>query len=189
MPRFSLTTSPPAPISPYVIPGDPHSGVLPRISTEPPGAYGDGDKKVQAYCFRMCLTQVPENRVPFTKPAVYDPKEYELLLRIFAAGWRETFEKFDAIPNAKTDTNNHGLRFNPLKACVVPRPIGWLTTMNPAGVVNLAPFSFFNLLSYDPPFVMFSAGRHEIDGGSKDTVVNVELKQFRTEYITIDRYK
>jgi len=96
------------PISPYVIPGDPKSGVLPRISTEPPGEYGDADGKVQAYCFRMCLTQVPANRVPFPKPAVYDPKEYELLVRIFAAGWRETFEKFDAIPNAKTDTNNHG---------------------------------------------------------------------------------
>ena len=96
------------PISPYVVPGDPKSGVLPRISTQPPGNYGDGDKKVQAYCFRMCLTKVEANRVPFPKPAGYDPKQYELLLRIFAAGWRETFDKFDPIPNAKTDTNNHG---------------------------------------------------------------------------------
>jgi hypothetical protein len=96
------------PISPYVVSGDPKSGVLPRVSTEPPGKYGEGDKKVQAYCFRMCLTQVPANRVPFPKPAGYDPKEYELLLRIFDAGWRETFDKFDPIPNAKTDTNNHG---------------------------------------------------------------------------------
>lgn len=96
------------PISPYVVPGDPASGVLPRISTEPPGEYGAGDKKVQAYCFRMCLTQVPENRVAFPKPPNYDPKEYELLVRIFDAGWRETFNKFDPIPNWKTDTNNHG---------------------------------------------------------------------------------
>ncbi|NWF83531.1 MAG: FAD-dependent oxidoreductase [Bryobacteraceae bacterium] len=96
------------PISPYAVPGDPKSGVLPRISTEHPGKYGEGDRKVQAYCYRMCLTQVPENRAPFPKPPKYDPKEYELLLRIFAAGWRETFHKFDAIPNAKTDTNNHG---------------------------------------------------------------------------------
>ena len=96
------------PISPYVIPGDPKSGVLPRISTEPPGVKGEGDKKVQAYCFRMCLTQVEANRVPFPKPAGYDPKEYELLVRIFDAGWRETFQKFDEIPNGKTDTNNHG---------------------------------------------------------------------------------
>jgi hypothetical protein len=96
------------PISPYVIPGDPKSGVLPRISTDSPGEYGEGDKKVQAYCFRMCLTKVAENRVTFPKPAGYDPKEYELLLRIFNAGWRETFDKFDPIPNGKTDTNNHG---------------------------------------------------------------------------------
>lgn len=73
----------------------------------------------------------------------------------------------------ETDKNDHGLRYNPLKACVVPRPIGWLTTMNAAGVVNLAPFSFFNVLSYDPPFVMFSAGRHEGDSGTKDSVANI----------------
>ena len=74
----------------------------------------------------------------------------------------------------ETDKNDHGLRYNPLKACVVPRPIGWLTTISAAGVVNLAPFSFFNLLSYDPPFLMFSAGTHEADGTRKDSVANVE---------------
>jgi flavin reductase (DIM6/NTAB) family NADH-FMN oxidoreductase RutF len=74
----------------------------------------------------------------------------------------------------ETDRGNHGLRYNPLKACVVPRPIGWLTTLGADGVVNLAPFSFFNLLSYDPPFVMFSAGTHEALGGKKDSVLNVE---------------
>lgn len=95
-------------ISPYRIPGDPSSGVLPRISTEPPGEYGSGDNKVQAYCFRVCLTDHPENRVPFPKPEGYDPSQYELLLRIYEAGWRETFHKFDPIPNRKTDTNNHG---------------------------------------------------------------------------------
>ncbi len=95
-------------ISPYWIPGDPKSGVLPRISTAPPGEYGAADKKLQAYCFRMCLTDHDPNRVPFPKPAGYDPKQYELLLRVFQAGWRETFQKFDRIPNHKTDTNNHG---------------------------------------------------------------------------------
>jgi hypothetical protein len=95
-------------ISPYVVPGDPSSGVLPRISKEPPGEYGQGDKRVQAYCFRMCLTDHPENRVPFPKPDGYDPRQYGLLLRVFEAGWRETFDKFDPIPNRKTDTNNHG---------------------------------------------------------------------------------
>ena len=95
-------------ISPYLIPGDATSGVLPRISTEPPGVYGEGDGRIQAYCFRMCLTDHPENRVPFPRPDGYDPAEYELLARIYAAGWRETFHKFDPIPNRKTDTNNHG---------------------------------------------------------------------------------
>ena len=95
-------------ISPYVVPGDPKSGVLPRVSAEPPGKYGEGDKRVQAYCFRMCLTNQADNRVPFAKPDGYDAKQYALLARVYAAGWRETFEKFDPIPNHKTDTNNHG---------------------------------------------------------------------------------
>jgi len=95
-------------ISPYVIPGDKSSGVLPLINPDHPGEVGAGDKKVQAYCFRMCLTNVPENRIPFTAPEGYDPKQYELLIRIYQAGWTETFAKFDPIPNRKTDTNNHG---------------------------------------------------------------------------------
>jgi hypothetical protein len=95
-------------ISPYRISGDPSSGVLPRISTEPPGAYGSGDKRVQAYCYRFCATTVPENRVPFPKPEGYDAGQYELLLRVFAAGWTDMFHKFDPVPNYKTDTNNHG---------------------------------------------------------------------------------
>ncbi len=95
-------------ISPYVIPGDPKSGVLPRVSTAPPGEYGSGDKRVQAYCYRYCVTDHPDNRVPFPKPEGYDPKQYELLVRIYEAGWGETFDKFDPVPNRKTDTNNHG---------------------------------------------------------------------------------
>jgi hypothetical protein len=95
-------------ISPYVVPGDPKSGVLPRVSTNSPGVYGEGDKKVQAYCYRYCVTDHAENRLPFPKPDGYDAGQYELLLRVFAAGWRETFEKFDPIPNHKTDSNNHG---------------------------------------------------------------------------------
>jgi hypothetical protein len=91
-----------------VIPGDPGSGLLPRISAEPPGVYGAGDRRVQAYCFRLCLTDHPDNRVPFAPPEGYDAGQYELLVRIFEAGWRETFDKFDPIPNRKTDTNNHG---------------------------------------------------------------------------------
>ncbi len=96
------------PISPYKIPGDPNSGVLARISTENPGVKGEGDHRVQAYCFRSCYTNDPSNRVPFPKPEGYDASQYELILRVFEAGWREFFDKFDPIPNHKTDTNNHG---------------------------------------------------------------------------------
>ncbi|HWQ91058.1 MAG TPA: FAD-dependent oxidoreductase [Clostridia bacterium] len=96
------------PISAYVVPGDPKSGVLPRVSTEPPGIRGEGDHRVQAYCFRMCLSDHPDNRIPFEKPEGYDPRQYELMARIYAAGWTETFDKFDPIPNRKTDSNNHG---------------------------------------------------------------------------------
>lgn len=95
-------------IDPYIVPGDPTSGVLPRISAAHPGEKHAGDDKIQAYCFRMCLTNDPANRIPFSRPDNYDPQQYELLVRIFDAGWQETFQKFDPIPNHKTDTNNHG---------------------------------------------------------------------------------
>ncbi|MFT7162255.1 MAG: hypothetical protein ACI9GZ_003444, partial [Bacteroidia bacterium] len=95
-------------ISPYKIPGEPSSGVLPLISTEDPGVKGEGDDKIQAYCFRLCMTNHPDNRVPFPKPANYDASRYELLVRTYEAGRRDHFEKFDPMPNKKTDTNNHG---------------------------------------------------------------------------------
>ncbi len=69
--------------------------------------------------------------------------------------------------------NDHGLPYNPLKACVLPRPIGWISTVDADGAVNLAPFSFFNMLSYNPPYVLFSSGMHP-DSAHKDTVLNIE---------------
>ncbi len=96
------------PISAYRTAGDPNSGVLPLISTEPPGEKFSGDDRVQAYCFRMCLTDAADNRVPFPRPDGYDADRYELLARVFDAGWGGTFNKFDPLPNRKTDTNNHG---------------------------------------------------------------------------------
>ncbi|HOW40930.1 MAG TPA: FAD-dependent oxidoreductase [Bacteroidales bacterium] len=95
-------------ISPYKVPGKPESGLLPRISSVPPGNRGDADKRLQAYCYRTCLTDHPDNRVKFYKPEGYDSTQYELLVRIYDAGWRGTFNKFDAIPNRKLDVNNHG---------------------------------------------------------------------------------
>lgn len=95
-------------IDPYVVPGDSSSGLLPRVSGEDPGKKGEGDHRIQAYCFRMCLSSHPDNRIPFARPDGYDSTQYQLLARVYAAGWDETFEKFDDIPNRKTDTNNHG---------------------------------------------------------------------------------
>lgn len=96
------------PISAYKIPGDRSSGLLPRISADAPGVRGEGDKRVQAYCYRWCATDHPDNRIPFPKPPGYDASQYELLGRVLEAGWRQTFHKFDLLPNRKTDTNNHG---------------------------------------------------------------------------------
>ena len=95
-------------ISPYKIKDDPSSGLLPYISAEPPGEFGAADKKIQAYCFRMCMTNHPENSVAFPKPDNYDASKYELLLREFNTGRNDWFSKFDVLPNKKTDTNNHG---------------------------------------------------------------------------------
>lgn len=97
-----------AKISPYNIPGDSSSGLLPRISSGQPGNKGEGDKRIQAYCYRLCLTDVKENAVPFTRPEGYDSSQYTLLVRLFESGWDELFHKFDPIPNRKTDVNNHG---------------------------------------------------------------------------------
>ena len=95
-------------IDPYKIPGKPESGLLYGISAEPIAPNCTGDNKIQAYCFRLCMSNHPENRMPFPKPENYNPENYELLGRVFDAGWREWFNKFDLIPNRKTDTNNHG---------------------------------------------------------------------------------
>ncbi len=98
----------PKPVSAYKVPGDASSGLLPFISSQPPGEKGSGDKRIQAYCFRLCLTDLPANRIPLARPEGYDSTQYELLVRVLNTGWNEVFNKFDPIPNHKTDVNNHG---------------------------------------------------------------------------------
>lgn len=105
-------------VSPYVKPGDPSSGLLPYVEPDTDEPDGTGDGRVQAYCFRMCLTDDPSNRIPFVKPEGYDPKNYELLLRNLEAIDPAIFVKKAAkfwefmpwinsrMPNRKTDTNN-----------------------------------------------------------------------------------
>jgi hypothetical protein len=93
-------------VDPYVKKGDKSSGILPGVHGDSPGEEGAGDHRVQAYNFRMCLTDRKENQIPFTKPEGYDPLRYELLLRNFEAG--ETWAPV-MMPNRKTDVNNnHG---------------------------------------------------------------------------------
>ncbi|MEX2174115.1 MAG: FAD-dependent oxidoreductase, partial [Pirellulaceae bacterium] len=95
------------PVDPYVKPGDKSSGLLPRVEAGPPGKDGAGDKRVQAYNYRLCATDRPENRRPWPKPADYDERQYEILLRNFEAGdlripWNPVL-----MPNRKTDANNN----------------------------------------------------------------------------------
>jgi len=98
-----------AKVDPYVVPGKPDSGLLPIIDPSGPGDEGAGDKRIQAYCYRMCLTSDPKNSLPIAKPEGYDEKDHELLLRFAETGkYHEPSRKYDPIPNLKTDTNNHG---------------------------------------------------------------------------------
>ena len=70
--------------------------------------------------------------------------------------------------------DGHGLSKNPFNSLVVPRPIGWISSVDKNGVVNLAPYSFFNATSYSPPTVMFSAGKGQVeDDGRKDSLRNI----------------
>lgn len=94
-------------VDPYRRPGDPSSGLLPGVHGGPPGEEGSGDRRVQAYNFRMCLTDIPENRIPFAKPDGYDEARYELLLRNFEAGETRTPWSLILMPNRKTDINNN----------------------------------------------------------------------------------
>jgi hypothetical protein len=94
-------------VDPYVRCGDRTSGLLPGIDPNGPGAEGAGDHRVQAYNFRLCATDVPENRRAWPKPAEYDPALYELLLRNFEAGDERVPWGPVPLPNHKTDSNNN----------------------------------------------------------------------------------
>lgn len=96
------------PVDPYVTPGDPKSGLVWGVHNQGPGEEGVGDRRVQAYCYRMCMSRVPQNSVPFTKPADYDESVYELLFRNYEAGDPRVPLHPAPAPNGKTDTNNNG---------------------------------------------------------------------------------
>lgn len=120
---FPFTPAPFPKISPYVVAGDPKSGLLPRVEPKPPAPKGSGDHRVQAYNFRICLADIPDNRVSIEKPASYNPLDYELLARHIAnmknvkpgprkhaaIGLRgnggDLGINFELVPNRKTDSN------------------------------------------------------------------------------------
>ncbi len=93
-------------IDPYVIKGDPASGILPGVNPNVGGNPGDGDKRLQAYCYRMCLTNHEPNRIMIQKPEGYDEKDYEILFRAIEVGQKDRFFKLSPIANYKTDSNN-----------------------------------------------------------------------------------
>ncbi|MFI9642131.1 FAD-dependent oxidoreductase [Micromonospora sp. NPDC051925] len=95
------------PVDPYVVPGSPASGLLPGVSADPVAPNGTGDDRIQAYNFRMCLTQAA-GRIPFPKPAGYAAADYELLLRYVAAGYTGPFFTTQSVGGGKTDSNNNG---------------------------------------------------------------------------------
>ena len=83
--------------------------------------------------------------------------------------------------------NDHGLPLNPFSACIVPRPIGWVSTVDKDGRPNLAPFSFFNGVGYTPPTVMFCPNGRDLDGGLSHSLLNVqETKEFVVNIATFD---
>ena len=98
-------------IDPYVVPGDPSSGLLPGVNPYDETAVGEGDHRLQAYCYRVCLTDAPDNRVTIEQPDGYDEADYEMLFRAIDDGFRGlrgSFFKFSPMPNRKTDSNNQG---------------------------------------------------------------------------------
>ena len=99
-------------VDPYVITGKPASGLLPEINGIGHEPIGSADKKVQAYCFRLCLTQNKGNQIPLSQPEEYDPYRYELLARLQKVKpWQSLRNGFNiaGMPNGKTDINNYGL--------------------------------------------------------------------------------
>ena len=87
----------------------------------------------------------------------------------------------------ETDKNNHGLTHNPFKSLIVPRPIGWISTQDNEGNLNIAPYSYFNALCDNPPMVMFSTTNSFSENVIKDTLYNVETQgEFVVNLATYD---
>lgn len=114
--QISRDNQVPEGIDPYVVRGDSTSGLIWGVSPEPVAETGSGDNKVQAYCYRLCLSRDPENSIPVARPDNYDPAHYEVLRRIIqqrdSLGWvqriHQLYLRIIDMPNDKTDINNKG---------------------------------------------------------------------------------
>ncbi|GIP33929.1 FAD-dependent oxidoreductase [Paenibacillus sp. J2TS4] len=95
-------------IDPYQVQGKPDSGLLQGVTDVPPFIQGQGDKCIQAYNFRICLTNVPDNQIAFPEPPNYDPEAFTLLARYMQAGVWDALRLHKMMPNGKTDLNNYG---------------------------------------------------------------------------------
>lgn len=85
-----------------------------------------------------------------------------------------------------TSSSQNKLQYNPFKACVVPRPIAWISSINESGIVNIGPYSYFNAVSDIPPVIMFSSG-YKKDNLLKDSIRNIEkTKEFVVNIVTED---
>ena len=114
--QISRDNQVPKGIDPYVIRGDNTSGLIWGVSPEPVKEQGSGDKKIQAYCYRLCMTTDTGNSIPVTKPENYDPAHYEVLRRIIqqrdSMRWvqriGQLYLRIIEMPNNKVDVNNKG---------------------------------------------------------------------------------
>jgi hypothetical protein len=106
--RRAVKNQLPPGIDPHLRKGDPGSGLLPGVNPPATEPDGSGDRKIQAYCYRMCLTSDPAHRVAIPRPDGYREEDYELLFRAIEAGAKGPFFKLDPMPNHKTDSNNSG---------------------------------------------------------------------------------
>jgi hypothetical protein len=95
-------------IDPYRVKGDASSGLLAGVNSDMGGKVGDGDDKLQAYCYRMVLTDVPENRIMIEKPENYNEADFEIFFRAIEVGQKTGFFKTTMVPNRKSDSNNTG---------------------------------------------------------------------------------
>jgi len=95
-------------VDPYVQPGRPDSGLLYGVTEAEPGYQGQGDASVQAYNFRICLSNRPDNRAPIPAPPGYNPAHYEVLLRYIDSGIWDVMRLCSTMPGGKTDLNNWG---------------------------------------------------------------------------------